>query len=106
MSISLEIILMNQIAEKFCIDLIHLLIVLNLYLADVKMPSGNIDKPLVEDNHDGTVTITYDPREEGTHELCLKYNGENVQGKVSSKIFKLETKLQSPLIRFSVQVPC
>lgn len=47
------------------------------------MPSGNIDKPIVEDNHDGTVSIHYDPREEGSHELSLKFNGENVQGKIS-----------------------
>ena len=50
------------------------------FSADVKMPSGNIDKPTIEDNHDGTVSIRYDPREEGAHELTLKYNGENVQG--------------------------
>lgn len=48
--------------------------------ADVKMPSGNIDKPSIEDNRDGTVSIRYDPREEGTHEMSLKYNGEHVQG--------------------------
>jgi filamin len=48
--------------------------------ADVKMPSGNIDKPTIEDNRDGTVSIRYEPREEGTHELALKYNGEHVQG--------------------------
>ncbi|XP_070493670.1 filamin-A isoform X2 [Chironomus tepperi] len=48
--------------------------------ADVTMPSGNIDKPTIEDNRDGTVSIRYDPREEGAHELTLKYNGENVQG--------------------------
>jgi filamin len=44
------------------------------------MPSGKIDKPIIEDNRDGTVSIKYDPREEGTHELVLKYNGEHVQG--------------------------
>lgn len=47
------------------------------------MPSGNIDKPSIEDNHDGTVSIRYDPREEGAHELTLKYNGENVQGNLT-----------------------
>ncbi|XP_017775738.1 PREDICTED: filamin-A isoform X2 [Nicrophorus vespilloides] len=51
-----------------------------LVVADIKMPSGNIDKPLIEDNHDGTVSIKYDPREEGLHELAVKYNGEHVQG--------------------------
>ncbi|XP_055616121.1 filamin-A isoform X3 [Toxorhynchites rutilus septentrionalis] len=48
--------------------------------AEVKMPSGNVDKPIIEDNHDGTVSIKYDPREEGVHELAVKYNGENIQG--------------------------
>nr|XP_023029307.1 filamin-A isoform X2 [Leptinotarsa decemlineata] len=48
--------------------------------AEIKMPSGNIDKPIIEDNHDGTVTIKYDPREEGVHELAVKFNGEHVQG--------------------------
>ncbi|XP_044766045.1 filamin-A isoform X1 [Coccinella septempunctata] len=48
--------------------------------ADIKMPSGNIDKPIIEDNHDGTVTIKYEPREEGLHELAVKFNGEHVQG--------------------------
>lgn len=44
------------------------------------MPSGTIDKPVIDDNRDGTVSIRYDPREEGLHELALKYNGEHVQG--------------------------
>jgi hypothetical protein len=47
------------------------------------MPSGKVDKPVIEDNHDGTVSIKYDPREEGLHEIYVKYNGEHVQGKVS-----------------------
>ena len=51
------------------------------FAADVKMPSGNVDKPVIEDNRDGTVSIKYDPREEGLHEMVLKYNGEHVQGK-------------------------
>ncbi|XP_055698008.1 filamin-A isoform X5 [Phlebotomus papatasi] len=49
-------------------------------VAEVKMPSGNVDKPSIEDNRDGTVSIKYDPREEGIHELAVKYNGEHVQG--------------------------
>ena len=44
------------------------------------MPSGNVDKPLIEDNRDGTVSVKYEPKEEGLHELVVKYNGENVQG--------------------------
>ena len=46
------------------------------------MPSGNIDKPIIEDNRDGTVSVKYDPREEGLHELSVKYNGEHVQGEL------------------------
>lgn len=46
------------------------------------MPSGHIDQPKIEDNRDGTVRVQYDPREEGIHELAVKYNGEHVQGKV------------------------
>ncbi|XP_038219244.1 filamin-A isoform X2 [Zerene cesonia] len=49
-------------------------------MAEVKMPSGNIDQPTIEDNRDGTVSIKYEPREEGVHELYVKYNGEHVQG--------------------------
>ncbi|KAL4100972.1 hypothetical protein QTP88_020993 [Uroleucon formosanum] len=48
--------------------------------ADIAMPSGKRDQPSVEDNHDGTVSLKYDPKEEGLHELFVKYNGENVQG--------------------------
>lgn len=48
------------------------------------MPSGKRDQPSIEDNHDGTVSLKYDPKEEGLHELFVKYNGENVQGKFYS----------------------
>ncbi|XP_035902994.1 filamin-A isoform X4 [Anopheles stephensi] len=48
--------------------------------AEVKMPSGQVDKPVIDDNHDGTVSIRYEPKEEGIHELAVKYNGEHVQG--------------------------
>ncbi|KAK7066877.1 hypothetical protein SK128_021490 [Halocaridina rubra] len=48
--------------------------------AEVKMPSGRVDNPLIEDNRDGTVSVRYEPREEGLHELHIKYNSEHVQG--------------------------
>lgn len=51
------------------------------FVAEVKMPSGKTDKPVIEDNRDGTVSINYGPREEGLHELHIKYNGEHVQGR-------------------------
>uniref|UniRef100_A0A2L2Y5X3 Putative filamin n=1 Tax=Parasteatoda tepidariorum TaxID=114398 RepID=A0A2L2Y5X3_PARTP len=44
------------------------------------MPSGKYDKPVIIDNHDGTVTFKYDPREIGSHELYIKHNLEPVQG--------------------------
>ena len=44
------------------------------------MPSGQIDKPIIQDNRDGTVSIRYAPKEEGVHELHVKYNQEHVQG--------------------------
>jgi len=47
---------------------------------EVKMPSGAMDKPVIQDNRDGTVSINYEPREEGLHELHIKYNAEHVQG--------------------------
>lgn len=53
------------------------------------MPSGNVDKPVIEDNHDGTVSIKYDPREEGLHELYVKFNGEHVQGKIYLDFLKI-----------------
>lgn len=73
------------------------------------MPSGKVDKPEIEDNRDGTVSIRYDPREEGLHELALKYNGEHVQG-----IFRQEKSLNKKIHqifrsfsnRISLQVPC
>jgi len=66
------------------------------FLAEVKMPSGNVDKPVIEDNHDGTVSIKYEPREEGLHEIYVKFNGEHVQGKLIHSSCKLTAITQSP----------
>lgn len=44
------------------------------------MPSGSTDKPTVIDNHDGTISVKYDPRQEGAHELHIKYNNDYIQG--------------------------
>ena len=54
---------------------------MNVFTAEIKMPSGATDKPVISDNRDGTVSLKYDPKEEGLHELQIKYNGEHVQGK-------------------------
>lgn len=61
------------------------------FSAEVKMPSGNVDKPVIEDNHDGTVSIKYEPREEGLHEIYVKFNGEHVQGKLIHSSRKLNS---------------
>ena len=47
------------------------------------MPNGGVDKVTVQDNKDGTVSVKYDPKVEGVHELNVKYNGEHVQGKLT-----------------------
>lgn len=71
-----------ELGSRLVVDFSSLLIDhVSIVAADVKMPSGNVDKPVIEDNRDGTVCIKYDPREEGLHELSVKYNGEHVQGK-------------------------
>lgn len=51
-----------------------------IFAAEVKMPSGKVDLPRIEDNRDGTVRIQYDPREEGIHELVVLHNGAPIKG--------------------------
>ena len=48
--------------------------------ANVKTPSGHIDKGKVSDNGNGSVGVSYQPSEAGPHNLDVKYNGEHVQG--------------------------
>lgn len=45
------------------------------------MPSGNIAKPDITDNKDGTVTVKYAPTEAGLHEMDIKYDGLHIPGK-------------------------
>lgn len=40
----------------------------------VKTPSGSIEQPMIIENHDGTVGVRYDPKEEGTHELQVAFS--------------------------------
>lgn len=56
-------------------------VVVVVVAAQVKMPNGNIDIPIVEDNFDGTVRIQYNPKEDGVHEMILLKDGAPVQGK-------------------------
>ncbi|XP_026470975.1 filamin-A-like [Ctenocephalides felis] len=44
------------------------------------MPTTTKDTPFVEDNRDGTISVKYDPREQGTHELFIKHNDAEVPG--------------------------
>lgn len=46
--------------------------------AKVKMPSGKSDKATIVDNRDGTVKISYEPKEIGQHEISLRYNDEPI----------------------------
>ena len=46
--------------------------------AKVRMPSGKSDKATILDNKDGTVKITYEPKEIGAHEVSLRYNDEPI----------------------------
>lgn len=57
------------------------------------MPSGKYDKPVVIDNHDGTVSFKYDPKEIGTHEVQIKFDDEPIQGKYK-KILKVSNLLK------------
>jgi len=62
------------------------------FSAEVRMPSGKVDKPVIQDNRDGTVSVKYDPREEGSHDLVVKYNGEPVQGEWIGNTKKFPSK--------------
>lgn len=47
----------------------------------VKTPTGVTDRAVVTENHDGTITLRYDPKEEGLHEVHLiTSTNENVPG--------------------------
>lgn len=54
-----------------------------IFTAQVKMPSGQIDLPVIEDNFDGTVRVQYNPKEDGVHELILLHNGAPVTGELN-----------------------
>lgn len=54
----------------------------NIFAAQVKMPSGNIDIPIIEDNFDGTIRVQYNPKEDGVHEMILLHDGAPVKGKI------------------------
>lgn len=50
----------------------------NRIKAKVKMPSGKSDKATIIDNKDGTIKISYEPKEVGQHEISLRYNDEPI----------------------------
>jgi len=49
-------------------------------LALIRTPTGRIHTPIIEDNHDGTVSIKYQPSEIGLHELDVFYQGQPIAG--------------------------
>uniref|UniRef100_A0A1I7VY84 Filamin/ABP280 repeat family protein n=1 Tax=Loa loa TaxID=7209 RepID=A0A1I7VY84_LOALO len=48
--------------------------------ASVKLPSGTNDIAYINDNKDGSVTVTYHPKECGSHLLSIKHDGVNMSG--------------------------
>ena len=38
------------------------------------------DKPVIKDNRDGTVSINYEPKEVGLHEVIVQHKADHVQG--------------------------
>jgi len=49
-------------------------------LAEVIMPSGQAVKPVIEDHHNGFVTVRYEPTSSGVHELHVKQNQQAIPG--------------------------
>ena len=43
-------------------------------------PSGNYVRPKVQDNGDGTYTVTYTPDDVGRYSIGVKFGGEHVPG--------------------------
>ena len=44
------------------------------------MPTKKADAPTIHENHDGTVTVMYQPKQSGLHEMHIKHEGTHVQG--------------------------
>lgn len=63
--------------------------------AIARAPSGLMEKVALADHKDGTVSLKYDPKEEGLHEIHVKHKNEPVQGS-PFKVFV--TSLTSPEI--------
>lgn len=53
-------------------------------VAVVTTPSGRKEYPKIEDNKNGTVTIKYQPKETGLHEMEVCYNNQPIQGLLAS----------------------
>jgi len=52
----------------------------NEITASIRTPTGRLHAPIIEDNHDGTVSIKYQPAEIGLHELDVFYQGQPIAG--------------------------
>jgi filamin len=51
-----------------------------VYAATVIMPTQQMDTADVIENHDGTVTLKYQPKVAGQHEMLIKCNGAHITG--------------------------
>lgn len=38
------------------------------------------DKPTIVDNRDGTISLKYDPKQEGNYEMQIKHNNQHIKG--------------------------
>lgn len=51
----------------------------SIELYSVRMPSDSV-KPQIVDNHDGTISVRYDPKQEGNYEMHIKFNDQHIEG--------------------------
>lgn len=63
------------------------------------MPSGNVAKPDITDNKDGTVTVKYAPTEAGLHEMDIKYDGIHIPGTTAESSRPAHATAQTQSVR-------
>ena len=50
------------------------------HVSALQDPTGSYVRPTVEDNGDGTYTVTYTPEDVGRYSISVKFGGEQVPG--------------------------
>lgn len=48
--------------------------------SQVTTPSGLKETPVIVDNGDGTISVQYQPHENGVHEMAIFHNGDHIAG--------------------------